>query len=80
MGIFATYAILVGLVLCFPVVYSMREGLFALLRWDSALASVKIENSLLPMFAVAMICVILRGLKHVLSSAIDRLTSGARET
>ena len=79
LGILVTYVILAGLIVCFPVLYSMQEGFFALIRWESPLVNVKIQDSLFPMFAIAMICVILRGLKHLLSTAIDRMTSEARE-
>jgi hypothetical protein len=77
-GILATYVILGSLVVAFPILYSMQEGFFALLRWESPLASMKIEDSLFPMFTVALLCVILRGLKHAVSAAIDRMTPGAR--
>jgi len=75
-GILATYAILVGLVISFPLLYSLREGFFTLLRWELPLANMKIEDSLFPMFAVAMICVVLRGLKRVLSTVIGSMATG----
>ena len=78
-AIFATYVILGGLVVAFPILYSMQEGLFALVRWEFPLANTTIQDSLFPMFATALLCVILRGLKYMVSAVIDRMTPGATE-
>ncbi len=72
LGILATYVILAGSVIFYPVLYSLEEGLFTMLRVNPLQEFANIKDSLVPMFLAALLCVVFRLVERTLSFVIKK--------